>query len=104
MSGHPHPITRWLRLLLACLALAWGGVPAHAQANADVVVAVSVQRRTPEAYRPVVEAPARAMHLGQMAAVGVPLLVRAPLTGLGPETLPPGPPRRLFLAHRALLR
>ncbi|WP_224366180.1 hypothetical protein [Hyalangium versicolor] len=100
MSGHLHRIARWLRLGLTSLALALGAVPAHALPAARAEVTLSVERRDSPKQR---EAAQAAVHVP--AAVGSFLQVhaRAESPRLAPETRPPGPPRRLFIAHRALL-
>jgi hypothetical protein len=102
MSGSPHRIDRWLRLALACLALVGGSAAARALPNPDVVVvAVSADRRGPP-----VERAAVAPFLQRWSAPVASARVQARLSprGRGHEVRVPGPPRRLFLAHRALLR
>lgn len=90
-----------LRLGLACLTLAASGTPAYALPSADPIVAVSVEQRAPatrcRAIDPVVQA--------EQAAAGEALFpARAWRPGRIREARSPSPPRRLFLAHRALLR
>ncbi len=98
MFGRPHPIARWMRLMLACLALFAGGASARVMPEVAAVVAVSVERRAPE--RPLFAV--ASVRGGQVE--GTRPFVRASFTGRVPEVHLPGPPRRLFLAHRALLR
>ncbi|WP_257457933.1 hypothetical protein [Archangium lipolyticum] len=99
MHGRLHHIARWLRLLLACLSLAGSFSPAHAMPDANPVVAVSVLRRESVRPRQVVVSAAPLVHSVGLAWA----LERAPLACRVPEVLLPGPPRRLFIAHRALL-
>jgi hypothetical protein len=101
MSGHPHPIIRWLKLVLACVTLALGSTPAQALPEADTVVSV-LERRAPAGQR--AEAVASVRGSERVEAGSERVHVRAPLAGRVPEVRLPGPPRRLFLAHRALLR
>jgi len=100
MFGRPHPIVRWMKLMLACLALFAGGASARAMPEVAAVVAVSVERRAPE--RPLLAVAFE--RGGQVEAEGNRPFVRASFTARVPEVHLPGPPRRLFLAHRALLR
>ncbi len=98
MHGRSHYIARWLRLMLACLALVGSFAPAHATPDANPVAAVSVLRRESARPRPAV-APA-----GRFAPTGEGSWgPRLHLVGRVPEVLLPGPPRRLFIVHRALL-
>ncbi|HEY0094482.1 MAG TPA: hypothetical protein VGB96_09170, partial [Archangium sp.] len=90
----------WMRLMLACLALFAGGASARAMPEVAAVVAVSVERRAPE--RPLFTV--SSVRGGQVGAEAARVLARASFTGRVPQVHLPGPPRRLFLAHRALLR
>ncbi|HZI05682.1 MAG TPA: hypothetical protein VEZ71_16755 [Archangium sp.] len=101
MSGPPHHMTRWLRLALACLALLGASASAHALPTAAAVVAVWVERHEPG--KPCTEAQAP-VHRGKEASEGARLVSPPPSTGGIREVRAPGPPRRLFLTHRALLR
>ncbi|WP_338270395.1 hypothetical protein [Corallococcus caeni] len=94
-------MARWLRLALACVALALGaGASAHPLPGPQAAVAVLVERRAPEA-RFQTEAPARTeaprpsslprVHAGTSPG------------GVARASRLPGPPRRYFLLHRALL-
>ncbi|WP_309890046.1 hypothetical protein [Archangium sp.] len=100
MSARAHPIARWLRLMLACLALFAGSAPARAMSEVAAVVAVSVEQRAPE--RPLSTVASVRGAQGEEATA--PVLVPVSFTVRVPEIHPPGPPRRLFLAHRSLLR
>lgn len=101
MPGHLHRIARWLRLGLTSLALALGAVPAHALPTAQAEVTLSVERHDSSEQRtqarPTVHAQPVAARTRQVQA-------RAESEGHVPETHPPGPPRRLFIEYRALLR
>ncbi|HEX8434401.1 hypothetical protein [Archangium sp.] len=100
MPGHAHPLIRWLKLVLACVALALGGTPAQALPEADTVVSV-LERRAPAARRAESVAAVRDSGRGREGRARV--HARAPSGGRVPEVRLPAPPRRLFLAHRALL-
>ncbi len=100
MSGPLHHMARWLRLAMACLTLLGASASAHTLPAAAAVVAVWVERHEPEKPRTVAQAPVR---LGQEASEGVRLVPGPPSTGGIREARAPGPPRRLFLTHRALL-
>lgn len=97
-----HPLLRWLRLAMACLALAAGATPAHAQPGPEAPVAALV----------VQVAPARPHAREERGVHVAPIKVVAPSeAGRPPESAgrlapsgPQGPSRRLFLLHRALLR
>ncbi|HEY0095610.1 MAG TPA: hypothetical protein VGB96_14860, partial [Archangium sp.] len=62
---------------------------------------VWVERHEPERPRTVAPAP---VHLGQEASQGVRPAPPPPFSDGIREARAPGPPRRLFLTHRALLR
>ncbi|XXF79054.1 hypothetical protein P2318_04685 [Myxococcaceae bacterium GXIMD 01537] len=101
MSGPLLRFARWLRLLLACLALAGSGTPAHALPDTRAVVTASLTRRAPDAPREAAsfeEVPAPATVRGAWVEA------RGALANPRPPERAPGPPRRLFIAHRALLR
>jgi hypothetical protein len=100
MLGRSHLIARWVKLLVACLALFAGGTPARAMPEVAAVVAVSVERRASE--RPL--STVASVRGGQVGVARARVPARASFTARVPEVRPPGPPRRLFLAHRALLR
>jgi hypothetical protein len=100
MSGHVHLVTRWLRLGLTSLALAMGAVPAHALPAARAEVTLSVERHDATEQR---GAPEAAVHSPPVVGRFLPVHARAEAPDRVPETRPPGPPRRLFIAHRALL-
>src|SRR5688500_2158038 len=100
MSGHWHRIARWLRLGLTSLALVVGAMPAHALPAARAAVTLSVEHR--ESARPDTRPQASAHEEGQATAPLSSSVQGSPERRV-PETRPPGPPRRLFLAHRALL-
>lgn len=100
MSGPPHHLARWLRLALACLALVGASASAHTLPTAAAVVAVWVDRHEPERPRTMAQAP---VYLGQEISEGVRLASHPPSTGAIREARAPGPPRRLFITHRALL-
>jgi hypothetical protein len=101
MFARPHTLARWMRLMLACLALFAGGTSARAMVpEVAAVVAVSAQRHAPE--HPL--STGVFVRGARGSAEGVRLPARASFTGRVPEVHPPGPPRRLFLVHRALLR
>jgi hypothetical protein len=103
MSGHLyHRMARWLRLGLASLALALGAVPAHALPAAQPVVTLSVDQRPSAKQGPVHAAPVQARPREGWASP--PLASWVTPVGSVPETRPPGPPRQLFILHRALLR
>ena len=93
-------MARWLRLAMACLALLGASASAHTLPTAAAVVSVQVERHAPERPRLVAPAPVR---LGQENSEGVRFASRPPSTGSIREARAPGPPRRLFLTHRALL-
>jgi hypothetical protein len=101
MSGPLHHMARWLRLALACLALVGASASAHTLPTAAAVVSVQVERHVPERPRLVAQAP---VHLGHEVPEGARFASRPPSTGGIREARAPGPPRRLFLTHRALLR
>jgi hypothetical protein len=101
MPGHAHPLIRWLKLVLACVALVLGSTPAQALPEADTVVSV-LERRAPAGSR--AEALASVRRGEPVEAESAWEHVRAARAGRVPEVRLPGPPRRLFLAHRALLR
>ena len=85
---------------MACLALVGASASAHALPTAAAVVAVWVERHEPERPRTVAQAP---VHLGNEASEGVRPASPPAFTGGIREARAPGPPRRLFLTHRALL-
>jgi hypothetical protein len=101
MSAHPHTLIRWLKLVLACVAFALGSTPAQALPEADTVVSV-LERRAPAGSRAEVVASVRDSVRVEAGPVRVHAWTRR--AGRAPEVRLPGPPRRLFLAHRALLR
>ena len=104
MSGHWHRIARWLRLGLTSLALVVGAMPAHALPAARAAVTFSVEQRESAQPDTRPQASARLAHEdGQAAAPRSASVQGGPQERRVPETRPPGPPRRLFLAHRALL-
>ncbi len=98
MLGSLHRVARWLRLALACLALAGAGVPAHALPELRAVVTVSAERETAAKPRPAARVSASRVVARRVERPG-----RTPFAGRSREARPPGPPRRLFLTHRALL-
>ncbi|QRK08868.1 hypothetical protein JQX13_01460 [Archangium violaceum] len=100
MPGPLHRVARWLRLVLAFLTVAGASAPAHALPTAGSIVAVWVERHEPSRPRPAVEAP-----VSRVRADTAPtrVHVRAALPGIRHEVRTAGPPRRLFLMHRALL-
>lgn len=100
MSGLPHHMARWLRLALACLALFGASASAHTLPTAAAVVSAQVERHEPERPRLVAQAP---VYLGQKTSEGERPASRPPSTGRIREARAPGPPRRLFIEHRALL-
>lgn len=100
MSGPFHHLARWLRLALACLALVGASASAHTLPTAAAVVSVQVERHAPERPRLVLQAPARLEH---EVPEGAGFASRPRSTGGIREARAPGPPRRLFLTHRALL-
>ncbi|OJT18336.1 hypothetical protein BO221_40320 [Archangium sp. Cb G35] len=93
-------MARWLRLALACLALAGASASAHTPSAATAVVAVLVERSESERPQVVARAP---VHGGQEGSEGVRRMSRPLSIGGVREARAPGPPRRLFLTHRALL-
>ncbi|MCP3136929.1 hypothetical protein [Pyxidicoccus xibeiensis] len=98
MLRAPHHLLRGLRLLMACLALALGGTPAHAVPRPDAPVAVLLAGR--------LSAPLREQRV-QVAPVRVEplrLVVSVSSTVPAPATDARSASRRLFLLHRALLR
>ena len=103
MSGHWHRIARWLRLGLTSLALVVGAMPAHALPAARAAVTFSVEQR--ESARPDTRPQASAPIAHEEGRDSAPLAssVQCPQERRVPQTRPPGPPRRLFIAHRALL-
>jgi len=103
MSGHlHHRMARWLRLGLTSLALALGAVPAHALPAARAVVTLAVEQRESAKQHPVREASAHSPRVAGWTSD--PFASWIPPVGSVPETRPPGPPRQLFIVHRALLR
>ncbi|NOK21639.1 hypothetical protein [Corallococcus carmarthensis] len=101
MSWHPHQVARWLRLALACVALALGtGASAHPLPGPQAAVAVLVERRAPAA-RLQARAPART----EAPRSSWPAEVHAGTSpgGVARASRLPGPSRRYFLLHRALL-
>jgi hypothetical protein len=103
MSGHWHRIARWLSLGLTSLALVMGAMPARALPAPRAAVTRSVEQREATRQDATGEASAHiARKAGRDGAPHASWLRGAP-EGLVPETRPPGPPRRLFIAHRALL-
>jgi hypothetical protein len=101
MSGPFHHMARWLRLALACLALVGASASAHTLPTTAAVVSVQVERHAPERPRLEAQAP---VHLGHEVPEGARFVSRPPVTASIREARAPGPPRRLFLTHRALLR
>ena len=94
-------MARWLRLALACLALVGASASAHAPPTAAAVVSVWVERNEPERPRLVAQAP---VYLGQETSERArPASPPSSTGGIYHEARAPGPPRRLFIAHRALL-
>lgn len=94
MHRPSHRLLRWLRLVMACLALAVSGLPAQAlpRAEAPVVAVLALQApRATERLR--CPPPERLEPSGPPDASG-------PVAGVSA----PAPSRRLFLVHRALLR
>jgi hypothetical protein len=105
MPGHlHHRLTRWLRLGLTSLALALGAVPAYALPAAQPVVTLSIEQRQSAKQGPLHEAPVHARSEAGQASVPLASRVCPVAAGSVPATRPPGPPRRLFITHRALLR
>ncbi|HEX5752371.1 MAG TPA: hypothetical protein VFZ09_39565 [Archangium sp.] len=100
MSGPLHHMARWMRLALACLALVGASASAHTLPTATAVVSVLVEQYAPERPRTEVRAP---VHREPESQREVRLDSRPLSTGGIRETRAPGPPRRLFLTHRALL-
>ncbi len=96
MHRPPHRLLRWLRLVMACLALALTGTPAHALPRAEAPVAAAVLR----AGRPEAQAPRPANRCPPPARPVLAGPSPGPVAGPGPAA----PARRLFLVHRALLR
>ena len=84
--------------MLACLALFAGGTSARAMPEVAAVVAVSVEQRAPE--RPLLASRVPVREVAREPRFHT----RASFARRVPEVRPPGPPRRLFIAHRALLR
>ncbi|HZI14738.1 MAG TPA: hypothetical protein VE153_30500 [Myxococcus sp.] len=96
MHRPSHRLLRWLRLVMACLALALSGTPAHALPRAEAPVAAAVL-----AGRPAAQAPHPVLCPGpERLAPAAPPAHPGPVAGPGA----PAPARRLFLVHRALLR
>jgi len=98
MRGRLDFLTRWLRLLLACLAVGSAVSPAHvASAVEPVCVAQGGRGKNP------VEAEARARHpaLTALSVSGFP--ARAWRSPLRPPEDPHPPSTARFLLHRALL-
>ncbi|MBN1208639.1 MAG: hypothetical protein JXB05_27510 [Myxococcaceae bacterium] len=98
---HPHRIARWLRLGLASLALALGAVPAHAQPASPAVATLSVERR--ESARQLTAADTAVHSRRAVGRATKRSHARPSSVSNVPEPHPPGPPRRLFILHRALL-
>lgn len=99
----PSPrLLRWLRLAMACLALAVGGTPAHAGPIPDAPVAVRMVERSTapasltRAEQSVHATPLRTVHAGTAAP-------SEPSRRIA-ESHGPRPSRPLFILHRALLR
>jgi hypothetical protein len=103
MSGHWHHIARWLRLGLTSLALVVGAMPAHALPAPRAAVTLSVEQR--ESPRQDTARPSSAHIAREVERDAAPRASRfwGPPERRVPETRPPGPPRRLFIAYRALL-
>jgi len=103
MSGHWHRIARWLRLGLTTLALVVGAMPAHALPAPRAAVTLSVEQR--ESTRPDAARESSAHVVRGEGRDSAPRSSRfwGSPEGRVPETRPPGPPRRLFIAHHALL-
>jgi hypothetical protein len=103
MSGHWHRIARWLRLGLTSLALVMGAMPAHALPTARATVTLSVEQG--ESTRPDQARPSSAYLAQEVRRTAAPIASwdwGSPESRI-PETRSPGPPRRLFITHRALL-
>jgi hypothetical protein len=84
------------------LALALGAVPAHALPAARTVVTLSAEQRESTKQHPVREASAHSPRVAGRASESFAPWISP--VGSVPATHPPGPPRRLFIIHRALLR
>lgn len=100
MNGCLERTKQWLRLAFACLAIVGGGLPAQAVAEPRSEVAGAVLRveaaRSPQRRGQVALQPARAC-----APAARPGLCR---TEARRRAWPQGPPRRVYLEQRALLR
>ncbi|REG34141.1 hypothetical protein ATI61_10322 [Archangium gephyra] len=94
-------MARWMRLALACLALVGASASAHTLPTAAAVVSVLVERHEPERPRAEVRAPVHREHESPRP-VRLDSHPRSATDGIR-EARAPGPPRRLFLTHRALL-
>ena len=90
MPGHA-PIIRWLKLVLACVALVMGSTPAQALPEAEAVVSV-LERRAPAEQR--AEAVASVRGSGRVEMGHARVHVHAPFAGRIPE---------VRLPNRALL-
>ena len=104
MTGRFHRVARWLELGLTCVALAVAGAPVSAPASGEAVEAVSAGGRgAPEprgdAKGARVFARVARSPIGPQAAE-----TRVRLAPRPPGRRPGGPPLRLYLTHRALLR
>jgi len=93
-----HSLLRWLRLAMACLALAVGGPPAHAEPGPAAPVATLVDRSTSA------KAPTGVAQSVPIAPIKAAPAQLAPPAARRAPSRAPGPARRLFLLHRALLR
>ncbi|MBI5544042.1 MAG: hypothetical protein HY901_09155 [Deltaproteobacteria bacterium] len=105
MSAYLDRFGRWLRLAFACLALvAAGGAPARAQAQADVPVSGFVVRLQAAARVRTASLQRQSAQLPLPRARRIPVWDPLKLRGGVPEARPPGPARKLYLFHAALLR
>jgi len=93
-------VARFLRLALVCLALVWSSAPAAAAPITDAVTLVAVSREA-LAEKAGPAAPSKAAGHAPAAAARVP--GRERLAARLRAARAPGPPRRLYLEHRALL-
>jgi hypothetical protein len=96
MLRSSHLLLRWLRLAMACIALAIGATPAPAQSLPDAPAAVRVVGRSTAPQASVRATPRQEAPTRTDAPTG-------PSRHVAPSRVP-RPSGRFFILHRALLR
>jgi len=102
-SSSLRRLTRWLQLVLACVAIAVTAAPAQAQPETDVI-ALSVRgaTRDTKAQRRAEKKPARAHRSSSKRVCKSPATPKK--IGAARKARPPHKHRRLYIKHHTLLR